>query len=58
MIMPFVKSLCGGVLRAQWWSVAEGIFEIDILCDLVSFVQIKKREKHPWRRINFIKVAS
>ena len=30
MIMPFVKSLCGGVLRAQWWSVVEGIFEIEI----------------------------
>ena len=21
----------------------------DALCDLVSFVQFKKREKHPWR---------
>ena len=25
--------------------------------DLVSFVQFKKREKHPWRSITFSKVA-
>ena len=24
---------------------------------LVPFVQIKKREKHPWRSVNFSKVA-
>ena len=23
------------------------------LCDLVPFVQFKKREKHPWRSVNF-----
>ena len=27
------------------------------LCDLVPFVQFKKREKHPWRSVNFTKVA-
>ena len=27
------------------------------LCDLVAFVQFKKREKHPWRSFNFSKVA-
>ena len=27
------------------------------LGDLVSFVQFKKREKHPWRSITFSKVA-
>ena len=28
-----------------------------VLRDLVPFVQLKKREKHPWRRVNFSKVA-
>ena len=26
-------------------------------CDLVSFAQFKKREKHPWRSVTFSKVA-
>ena len=25
----------------------------DALRDLVAFVQFKKREKHPWRSVNF-----
>ena len=29
----------------------------DVLSDLVAFVQFKKREKHPWRSVNFSKVA-
>ena len=29
----------------------------DALRDLLSFVQFKKREKHPWRRVTFSKVA-
>ena len=29
----------------------------DALRDLVAFVQFKKREKHPWRSVNFSKVA-
>ena len=29
----------------------------DALRDLVPFVQFKKREKHPWRRLPFGKVA-
>ena len=29
----------------------------DILCDLVPFVQFKKRKKHPWRSVNFSKAA-
>ena len=28
-----------------------------VLCDLVPFVQFKKREKHPWRSVNFSKVT-
>ena len=27
------------------------------LHDLVAFVQLKKREKHSWRSVNFSKVA-
>ena len=29
----------------------------EALRDLVPFVQFKKREKHPWRNVNFNKVA-
>ena len=29
----------------------------DALRDLVPFVQFKKREKHPWKSVNFSKVA-
>ena len=29
----------------------------DALRDLVPLVKFKKREKHPWRRVNFSKVA-
>ena len=29
----------------------------DALRDLVSFAQFKKREKHPWRSVNFSKFA-
>ena len=29
----------------------------DALVDLVPFVQFKKREQHPWRSVNFRKVA-
>ena len=29
----------------------------DALRDLVPFVQVKNREKHPWRSVNFSKVA-
>ena len=29
----------------------------DVLRDFVPFVQFKKREKHPWRSVNFSKIA-
>ena len=29
----------------------------DALRDLVPFLQFKKREKHPWRSVDFSKVA-
>ena len=28
-----------------------------VLLDLISFAQLKKREKHPWRSVTFSKVA-
>ena len=30
----------------------------DALSDLVPFVQLKKREKHPWRSVTFSKVIA
>ena len=33
------------------------LFNYDALCDLVSFAQFKKREKHQWRSVTFSKVA-
>ena len=33
------------------------IFHSGALRDLVLFVQFKKRKKHPWRSVNFNKVA-
>ena len=30
----------------------------DALCNLLPFVQFEKREKHPWRSVNFSKVAA
>ena len=29
----------------------------DALRDLVPFVQFKKREKHPWRSVNFTEMS-
>ena len=29
----------------------------DALRNLVAFVKFKKREKHPWKSVNFSKVA-
>ena len=33
------------------------VTKCDALRDLILFVQFKKREKHPWRSVNFSKVA-
>ena len=35
----------------------KGLAEGNVLRDLVPFVQFKKHEKHPWRSVNFNKVA-
>ena len=55
--MLFVPAL---IIMASGLRHAAGLamFNIcDALRDLVPFVQFKKREKHPWRSVNFSKVA-
>ena len=32
-------------------------YKCDVLSDLVPLVQFKKREKHPWRSVDFSNVA-
>ena len=45
----------GNMLESK---LSQNLFYIcDALRDLVAFVQFKKREKHPWRKVNFSKVA-
>ena len=39
------------------YAASPGEVICDALSDLVSFVQFKKREKYPWRSVNFSKVA-
>ena len=39
-------------------TVESAFFKCDALSDVVPFVQLKKREKHPWRGVNFSKVAA
>ena len=39
------------------WKMLIYDIKCDALLDLVSFVQFKKHEKHPWKRVNFSKVA-
>ena len=43
-------------LRKESRAVTQ-MLKCDALRDLVPFVQFKKREKHLWRSVNFIKVA-
>ena len=39
------------------WKMLIYDIKCDALPDLVSFVQFKKHEKHPWKSVNFSKVA-
>ena len=45
----------------KYWNLKVKNKTPNIICgalrDLVPFVQFKKREKHPWRSVNFSKVA-
>ena len=46
--------------KRAWWSTLQ-IWSFsaicDALCDLVPFVELKKRENHPWSSVTFSKVA-
>ena len=43
-----------GTETAEYWIAVK----CNALRDLVPFAQFKKREKHPWRSVNFSKVQN
>ena len=43
--------------QIQSWIFEKKKTVCDELRDLVPFVPFKKREKHPWRSVNFRKIA-
>ena len=45
------------IIRPNLFILSTSYTICDALRDLVPFVQFKKREKHPWRSVNFSKVA-
>ena len=52
----------GSLLNVYFWLILIFNFltktnNCDALRDLVAFAQFKKREKHPWRSVDFSKVA-
>ena len=63
--------MCYKVLAFRLWTLGKSLLNMpnnlvisrvvflncDALCDLVPFVQLKKREKHSWRSFTFSKVA-
>ena len=50
----YLNLLNGKDVEGRLYSVC---VKFDALCDLVPFVQFRKREKHPWRSVNFNKVG-
>ena len=59
LFLPIFWSKC---CRIQWSIEMNGNIgtkqvKCNALHDLVAFIQFKKREKHPWRSVNFSKVA-
>ena len=44
-------------MTASFLNTFRTMVKCGALRDLVTFVQFKKREKHPWRSVNFNKVA-
>ena len=44
-------------LHKKIFSIEDFFSKCGTLRDLVPILQFKKREKHPWRRVNFSKVA-
>ena len=51
ILIPFQEKLLVAIPTDFWFIVC------DVLRDFVPFVQFKKREKHPWRNVNFSKVT-
>ena len=45
------------IIRPNLFILSTSYTICDALRDLIPFVQFKKREKHPWRSVNFSKVA-
>ena len=45
------------IMTLQTWTLVRQAKLCGALRDLVPFVQFKKRKKHPWRSVNFSKVA-
>ena len=48
-------------LKGSWWKSSLKLVEgthvmFCVICRDLSFVQFKKREKHPWRTVTFSKV--
>ena len=46
------------ILATQMVKTSSSTSKLDALRDLVSFVQFKKRKKHPWRSVTFSKVVT
>ena len=58
--MKCKKCKNAGIAKQSKWVIGilvRRIYKCGPLRDLVPFVQFKKREKHPWRSVNFSKVA-
>ena len=53
----FLSSQSVNESSVQWDVGMIGSSQCDALRDLVAFVQFENREKHPWRSVNFSKVA-
>ena len=43
--------------KAFIWKTCPSLIKLDALLTLAPFAQIKQREKHPWRKVNFGKGA-
>ena len=57
MCLKFVDGIFAAMFEESWSLIDEqGIAICDSLRDLVAFVQFRKREKHPWRSVNFSKI--
>ena len=55
-LLNIVKNLRTPILKNICERLLQPVDKCDALRDLVAFVQFKKREKHPWRSVNFTKI--